>query len=186
MASSCPHPQTQPEGESHHHFPQLRVRVLPGPQGPTPSGLTPLCPQQLPLPLSLILLWSHGHCSSNTTDTLPPQGLCTPLALPHDLCLVSSFPGVSGDGLSSSSQADSDSLSRCLPLTLASQPTWAGWGPVDPEGLMLPFRAVPPGGDPGDKGPACGSRAAGFLPACPPRNAWPRQLHVEPRATHRL
>lgn len=55
---------------------------------------------------------------------------------------------------------------------------------MDPQGLMLPFRAVPPGGDPGDKGPGCGSRAAGFLPACPPGNAWPCLLHVEPRASH--
>lgn len=62
---SCPHPQTQPEGESHHHSPQLRVRVLLGPQGPTPSGLIPLCPQQHPLHSP-----SHSFCSGHM-DSVP-------------------------------------------------------------------------------------------------------------------
>lgn len=65
VASSCPHPQTRPQGESHHHSPQLRVRVLLGPQGPTPSGLTPLCPQQHRLHSP-----SHSFCSGHM-DTVP-------------------------------------------------------------------------------------------------------------------
>ena len=57
---------------------QGESELSPSPQGPTPSGTTPLCPQILPLSLSLTRLWPHGSCSPNTPETFPPQGLCTP------------------------------------------------------------------------------------------------------------